>query len=140
MEYEKLLIGELVGLARATEGNEHLITDEVTQVITDTLSANAIGEEDFPVFRERIENTKRLMVPDCFLCACPCGRTSAYDMSRIEQETPEIRAVKERILSQLKALSAAQPGTERDTRLYRGLIAIGLEGYSADELWSIFTV
>ncbi len=35
--WEQLLLGELIGLARATDGNEHLITDELTGIIQEIL-------------------------------------------------------------------------------------------------------
>jgi len=75
----KKLLGELVGVARATEGNEHLISESVTGIVTVLLAANVLTEGQYTVYSSKIHGAKRKMVPDCFLCARPCGRTAALE-------------------------------------------------------------
>ena len=124
------LIGALIGLARATDGSEHLINPDATRVIRDALAPDADPETHLP----RIEAEKRKMVPDCFLCASPCGRTASYDMTRLDTAPEAIRTLKFQILAALRTLAAA--GTA-DHLLYRGLIAIGMDDYGIPELQSI---
>ena len=89
--WEEKLLGELVGLARATEGNEHLITEPVTQIIADILRANIQNEAQYTAFSAQIDAAKREMVPDCFQCANPCGRTAALDLKTLEGESRQIQ-------------------------------------------------
>jgi len=135
--YEKL-IGALIGLARATDGNDHLITTESTSAIVAGLTADSSDAEDLKNCLSRAEAAKRNMVPDCFLCANPYGRTSAYDLRRIEEENADIRDTKYRILRNLRTLAAMELDPSRELLLYRGLVALGLEGYTVEELHSVF--
>lgn len=121
--YKSILIGELIGLARATDGNEHLITPSATQVIRKILATEdqALNEGAFTLLWAEILEEKRKMVPDCFLCAAPCGKTSAYDLSAIENHIEEHRDFKGRILSQLTTSDLSEE------RLYKGLIILGMD-------------
>ena len=136
--WEQQLIGELIGLARATEGNEHLITESVTKIIADVLTARIQNEAQYAAFFNKIVEVKREMVPDCFLCANPCSRTSAFDLRELKRESEQIRQIKLTILEQLKALAASQRNSQMDQKLYRGLLIIGLDGYSSAELTELF--
>jgi len=135
---QKLLLGALVGLARATDGNEHLITERITAVITQCLFAVSSGDDRLQYFIDLATSAKRELVPDCFKCANPCGRTSPYDLSELERAPADIQEVKYRILRSL--LEIAKQGTKPQTTssLYRGLILIGLDGYSAAELNDLY--
>jgi len=121
------LIGALIGLARATEGNEHLISAAVADVAAAALCA----ETEFDTLLQRIETVKREIVPDCYLCASPCGRNNAYDLNRWEQEPEEIQTLKAQLLDTLRDL--ARQGC-RDRMLFRMLIALGIDGYAAADL------
>ena len=114
--FEKTLLSQLIGLARATDGNEHLITAESTKAIVSCLNAHISTEQRLAEYLSRVEDVKRKMVPDCFLCANPCGRTSAYDLSLIDQEEPDIRNIKYSILSQLIEISKTWPDKETEIR------------------------
>ena len=127
------LIGELIGLARATDGNEHLISDHSTTVIRACLTASPDFEEALNAYLSRVEEAKREMVPDCFLCANPCGKTAAFDLSQLESLPTDLRNAKQKILEALQ--DAAYPAPE--AALYRGLIALGMDGLSAEFLDSI---
>lgn len=131
--YDKL-IGALIGLSRATDGNEHLISSSSTAVIIESLTAH---EDDRSILEEllrRAGDEKRKMVPDCFLCANPCGRTSDFDLAQLQRADPEIRELKVQILSGLKRIAASAPGIYDEKLLYKGLVVIGMEDYSADDL------
>lgn len=131
--YKARLIGELIGIARATDGNEHLISARSTALIREALSVSLNGETELRAYLSRAEEVKRAMVPDCFLCANPCGRTAAFDLGELDSLSEEEREVKQRILMGLMQASEETP----ETALYRGLIALGMEGLSLDTLNSI---
>lgn len=136
--FRKTLIGALVGLARATEGNEHLITPDSTAAILDCLSASLSDEAEYRQLLGRVEEAKRKMVPDCFLCANPCGRTSAYDLRQIGLEPSDVQEVKAQILEKLLSIPQTPLDEAAERCLYRGLICLGLEGYTGKELHDIF--
>lgn len=126
-EYETLM-GELIGLARATDGNEHLITPSATEVIRVCLHAAHTTTGDISCLQERILEEKRKMVPNCFVCANPCGRTSAFDFS--ELPAGPIRALKLTLLDALCAAADSVP----EPILYRDLVIIGIPDYTEEDL------
>ena len=136
--WEQKLIGELIGLARATDGSEHLITESITQILADVLTAHLETETQYNAYFQKVDAAKRMMVPNCFLCANPCGRTAAFDMCLLEGESEPVRQSKLAILEELRTLAAAQRNPEQDRKLYRGLVLIGMEGYSSSELTALF--
>lgn len=136
--WEEMLLGELVGLARATDGNEHLITQAVTEMIAEILRANVRSESGYHAYSGKIDAAKREMVPDCFLCANPCGRTSALDLKNLKGESQQIQETKLAILSKIRTISCAERSQDDDLKLYRGLVILGLEGYSPEELTALF--
>ena len=136
--WEEKLLGELVGLARATDGNEHLITESITDLIAEILTANVCSEAQYSSFNSKIDAAKREMVPDCFHCANPCGRTAALDWKTLESESRQIRETKFAILADLRNLAGSDRSREMDLKLYRGLVILGLEGYSPEELTTLF--
>lgn len=140
------LTGALIGLARATEGNEHLISSTSTAVVVEGLYAaipNGVYEDAaLKRLLERVEEEKRKMVPNCFECASPCGRTSGYNMAKLWDEEEEIRALKEKLLHTLRETAACifrgavpeNPREKAEKDLYKGLIAIGIEGFAVPDL------
>lgn len=127
------LIGELIGLARATEGNEHLISDSSTAVILEALTAvNTLDAESLESMLRKVEAEKRKMVPNCFCCASPCGRTNACDLKMLQQEEPYTQIRKQQILTKLTQGAPKDPKT-----LYTALIALGIEGIDPKILESI---
>ena len=121
------LLGELIGLARATEGNEHLITPAVTAVVIRCLAAAEQPEEKLESLLAEVEEEKRNMVPNCFCCASPCGRNNAFDLQKLREEPVDIQTKKRQILEGLQAL--ATDGSETPADIFcTGLIAVGIEG------------
>ena len=126
-EINEKVIGALIGLARATDGNEHLISDDATAVIMEGLTS--CDEQ----ILEKIDTEKRKMVPGCFACASPCGRTAAFDLAELNKADEDIRWLKMQILKRLQMLASAPKNTDR-TLFYKGLIVVGMEDYTADDL------
>jgi len=56
----------------------------------------------------------------------------------VEGETLEVQDVKPSILRELQKIAASSQNREQDQKPYRGLVILGLEGYSSEELTSLF--
>ena len=136
--WEEKLLGELVGLARATDGNEHLITQTVTDIVAEILTTNVRSESEYNLYSGKIDSSKREMVPDCYLCENPCGRTAALDLKNLKDESQPVQESKYAILREIRTLAASERSREKDLKLYRGLVILGLEGYSPEELTALF--
>lgn len=136
---EKKLIGALIGMARATDGNEHLISLSSTAVAVAALTATS--PEHMQQLLGRVEDEKRKMVPDCFKCANPCGRTAAYNLDRLEQVDSEVRELKLRLLSGVRRIAASAPEVRKqaESLIYMGLVVIGMEDYTAEDLKTVLT-
>lgn len=133
---EKVLIGALIGLARATEGNEHLITPQTTELIRECLNICPDSWDSLDHWLGKVEEEKRNIVPNCFYCACPCGRTSAYDLAEMEKEPEDVRHVKLRILREIREYAKQQDFPSHV--LYRGLILVGIVGYDPEVMYDTF--
>lgn len=131
--YLRVLIGELIGLARATDGNEHLITPESTLLLRECLSSRPSDSCQLQILLNKVAAVKQKMVPDCFFCANPCGRTSAFDLSELQTESDAVQAVKAQIIKALLNMDSRTP----DTSIYRGLIALGMADLSEAFLHTI---
>lgn len=144
------LLGALVGLARVTDGNEHLIRSSCTALIAEVLSfvlTSSKPEKDIlEDYIKRIEEEKWQLVPDCRFCASPCGRHNAYDLARLYSADPEIRDLKYLLLSGACRIAACArrwqllgQSKELDRFLYTALIVIGIDDYSLQDLLSLIT-
>lgn len=130
------LIGALIGLARAADGSEHLITPSVTKVIVEGLAAT--DEAELEALIRRAEFEKRQMVPNCFTCAMPCGRTSDYDMRKLHTAEEDVRELKSVILRGIRNLAAKEVCDISVERFfYKALFAIGMDDWGTKELQPI---
>lgn len=132
------LLGELIGLARATDGNEHLISPSSTAAVAECLAASReeLSGPRLEALLRWVEEEKRKMVPNCFCCAAPCGKTSAYDLRLLEREDTQSRQLKQQLLSEIAAL-AAQGRMDAPDVFYQSLIAVGIEGIDIQILESL---
>lgn len=121
------VLGCLIGLVRATEGNEHLLTDETARIVRDGL-LGADGD-----ILQRIDREKRRLVPMCYDCAAPCGRTNAYDVRKLSRQSEPERSLRLSILQLLRQKAERCP----EQLLYRGVYALGMEDWLADDLQPI---
>ncbi len=125
------LTGALIGLIRAADGNE-LVTGETHRLLTDGLALTGKMTPDPIEVRTmiaRVRGEKHRLVPDCSVCASPCGRTADYDMCLLTAAEPSVRSLKEKILSEAQTLASRAPLTpEVQTLLERALFAVGEEG------------
>lgn len=125
---EDKLLGALVGLARATDADEHLTTPTATALILRALNGSDAETE---ALLARAGEEKQKIVPNCATCAAPCGRTADYDMKKLHSALPPVREAKLRILQALKAL-AANFRADNSVLLYKGLIYLGLDDLEMD--------
>lgn len=141
------LFGALIGLSRATFGNEDLMTSSTFAVVLEALSSTSCESDAKPEqlsdLIRRINEEKYKLVPSCFYCSSPCGRTSNYDMKDLDTAAEDVRSLKFFILSELCDLaarldSAAHSLPTFEALVYRALACIG-EDWNADELSTVLT-
>ncbi len=129
------LLGELIGIARAVDGNDHLLRPQTDVLVRQALAA--AGEplpeaQRLALLKEAVLQEKQVLVPGCFACAAPCGRTAAHDMARLKEEPAEVQALKEKLL--LRLFDAAAEDALPASALYPPLFALGWEGVGEEEL------
>ena len=139
------LTGALIGLARATVGNEDLMTAETDKLMLEglftTITNVNFNNETIDVLMARIRAEKQRFVPDCSVCTSPCGRTNDYDMCEIWEADEDIRSLKSLILFGIRGMAAyayhaAVLGyTDKAVNdfFYKALFVIGMD-YGMDEL------
>lgn len=126
------LVGRLVGLVRAAEGNEDLVDAGTIKVIREAL-ANDVDSR-IADLEARIAAEKRRLAPDCITCAVKCGRTDDWDPASLDEEGDEVRALK---LSLIEHLGVNAKGMTDDDIL-RALYHIGLAGMEPQDLEPFF--
>ena len=143
------LTGVLVGLARATEGNESLITASTDDIVIDGLFATITNvnfdADALRVLIERAEDEKKKLAPGCYACASSCGKTRNYDMNALWNADEDIRSLKSLILFGIRGIAAyayhaAALGYTDGTVtrfFYKALYAIGRDDWGMDELLPI---
>ncbi len=139
------LTGALIGLARAAEGNEDLITKETDRLILKGLftTVTNVNFDDASILAlmERVHAEKARLIPNCFGCAASCGRNDDYDMHSLWSADEDIRSLKSLILFGIRGIAAyayhaAVLGyTDEDVNrfFYRALQTIGMD-LTMDEL------
>ena len=125
------LVGRLVGLVRAAEGNEDLVDAGTMDLIREALAGDDSRIADLEA---RIAAEKRRLAPDCITCAVKCGRTDDWDPSSLDEDGAEMRALK---LSLIEHLGGNAKGMTDDDIL-RALYHIGLAGLEPQDLEPFF--
>ena len=143
------LTGALIGLARAAGGNEHLITEEMNQLVLEglftTITNVNFNDETLKILINKIENAKKKLVPDCFTCSGSCGRNDNFDMNTLWTTDEDVRSLKSLILFGIRGMAAyayhaSVLGYTDETIskfLYKALFAIGMKDWGMDELLPI---
>ena len=143
------LTGALIGLARATEGNEQLVTEEMNQLVLEglftTITNVNFNDEILKLLIDKIEDTKKKLVPNCFTCSDSCGRNNNFDMSTLWTTDEDIRSLKSLILFGIRGMAAyayhaSVLGYTDETIskfFYKALFAIGMKDWEMDELLPI---
>ena len=143
------LTGALIGLARATEGNEQLVTEEMNQLVLEglftTITNVNFNDETLKLLIDKIEDTKKKLVPNCFTCSDSCGRNNNFDMSTLWTTDEDIRSLKSLILFGIRGMAAyayhaSVLGYTDETIskfFYKALLAVGMKDWGMDELLPI---
>ena len=143
------LTGALIGLARATEGNEQLVTEEMNQLVLEglftTITNVNFNDETLKLLIDKIEDTKKKLVPNCFTCSGSCGRNDNFDMNTLWTTDEDIRSLKSLILFGIRGMAAyayhaSVLGYTDETIskfFYKALFAIGMKDWGMDKLLPI---
>ena len=143
------LTGALVGLARAAEGNEHLVTEEMNQLVLEGLFTTVtnvnFNDETLKILIYKIENAKKKLVPNCFTCSGSCGRNDNFDMNTLWTTDEDVRSLKSLILFGIRGMAAyayhaSVLGYTDETIskfFYKALFAIGMKDWGMDKLLPI---
>ena len=148
MTLQEKLIGALIGITRASNGNESILTKDTDKLVVESLlatSPNAVANEDtLQSLIDRAVEEKKRIIPNCFYCESTCLRKMDYDMTSMQHEDAGVCSVKLEILAELQKLAAISYkeeldgifNKERKEFFYTALYAIGMD-WSEDELHSV---
>lgn len=104
---ENSIISVLIGLVGVCETNPK--TEYTDSLVIKALAFPLIYPNlDKPLTQEIIDEIraeKNTLSPNCAACTSPCGNTSDYDMTQIDQAEDDIRNAKRQILSELQTLA-----------------------------------
>ena len=143
------LTGALIGLARAAEGNEHLVNEEMNQLVLEGLFTTVtnvnFNDETLKILIYKIENAKKKLVPNCFTCSGSCGRNDNFDMNTLWTTDEDVRSLKSLILFGIRGMAAyayhaSVLGYTDETIskfFYKALFAVGMRDWGMDELLPI---
>ena len=143
------LTGALIGLARAVEGNEHLVNEEMNQLVLEGLFTTVtnvnFNDETLKILIYKIENAKKKLVPNCFTCSGSCGRNDNFDMNTLWTTDEDVRSLKSLILFGIRGMAAyayhaSVLGYIDETIskfFYKALFAVGMKDWGMDELLPI---
>ena len=143
------LTGALIGLARATEGNEQLVTEEMNQLVLEglftTITNVNFNDETLKLLIDKIEDTKKKLVPNCFTCSDSCGRNNNFYMNTLWTTDEDIRSLKSLILFGIRGMAAyahhaSVLGYTDETIskfFYKALFEIGMKDWGMDKLLPI---
>lgn len=143
------LTGVLIGIARAVDGNAHLISGSTDKIVREGLAAalpNGNSEDDsLSALIRRAEEEKRKLIPLCYECASPCGKNNNYDMRRLYAAEEDICSLKLLILCGIRSMAAyacraadlGRTDQEVNRFFYQALFVIGEESFEVPELLSV---
>ncbi len=140
------LTGALIGLTRATEGNEHLVNEHTDKLIIEGLFATLtnvnFNNETLKELIKKVDAEKERLVPDCYHCESSCGRNENFDMESLWNDHEDIRSLKSLILFGIRGIAAyayhaavlGYTDKEIQNFFYKALFAIGMKDWGMEEL------
>ena len=103
------LTGALIGLARVTDNapdvNEGTWRLMIEGLFTTVTNVN-FNENTLKKLIDRVHEEKARLMPDCSVCASPCGRTTDFDMAEVWEAQEDIRSLKSLILFGVRGMAA----------------------------------
>ena len=148
-ELQDQLTGALIGLARATEGNEELVTADTHKLVLEALFTTItnvnFNNDTITALIKRVEAEKERLVPRCFSCSSACGRNDNYDMKKLWEADEDIRSLKSLILFGIRGVAAyayhasvlGYSDESINNFFFKALFAIGMDDWGMDELLPI---
>ncbi len=142
------LTGALIGLARAVEGNAHLITQDMDRLVMEglftTITNVNFNDETISALIDRVHREKEHMVPNCLLCDSACGKSNDYDLKELWDGDEDIRSLKSLILFGIRGMAAyayhaavlGYTDPEVNRFFYKALFAVGTD-WGLEELLPI---
>ena len=126
------LTGALIGLAGAID-DPAVASAETWTIMTEGLMATApdaclddtatapdvcLSDAALETLIQNVRAEKARLAPGCSSCTAPCGRTADYDMQALWTAEEEVRALKLRILADLREIAAhiAHAPAQQDER------------------------
>lgn len=143
------LTGVLIGLARATEGNEDIVNQNTYRLMIEglftTITNVNFSNEKISGYIRQIEDEKQRLIPNCSCCASSCGRNDNYDMQRLWNADEDIRSLKSLILFGVRGMAAyayhamVLGYTDEAVNQFfiKALFAVGMDDWGMDELLPI---
>ncbi|MGN1341498.1 MAG: hydroxylamine reductase [Oscillospiraceae bacterium] len=140
------LTGALIGLSRAIEGNEDLLTDRTFRLIIEglfsTLTNVSFNNETLKQRINDIRHEKSRYASHCGSCAVPCGKSSDYDMQKLWTADEDIRSLRSLILFGVRGMAAyayhamSLGYTDDDVNRFfvKALFSVGRDDWGMEEL------
>ena len=69
-----------------------------------TITNVNFNDETLKLLIDKIEDTKKKLVPNCFTCSDSCGRNNNFDMSTLWTTDEDIRSLKSLILFGIRGM------------------------------------
>lgn len=141
------LIGVLIGLARAadanTRSNDNTYGLLVKGLLMDVTNANCDGGAVQALIDE-VHGEKQRLVPDCAVCASPCGRNNDFDVADLYNAEEDVRSLKSLILFGIRDTAvyahntgeSGNPDKTINELIAKALFAIG-DAWSAANLLAV---
>ena len=129
---DKLLYA-IIGFVRAMENNEDLVTDYTAKLICDGYIAySKTDTEEAKRLRTLIREEKRRLIPLCFECANPCGRTDdcTYEQRWGNDDTKDIKS---QMICVLADLSKKNPDKSAIDLIYRATFTLGIDYWEKEK-------
>lgn len=137
--YSKLL-SELIGLIRAIDSNEHMISTSTNDAIIEALKTN-INDSNMQNIIKKIELEKRKIIPDCYKCMHPCGKSEALNIDDLFNENIKIFNLKNEILMTLININKEKLNqilASPYNIIYKSLYYIGIINIDFDLLLKVY--
>ena len=127
MTQKDKLTGMLIGLARATYGNDDIITPDTYPVM---IKALAVDDSQADEMMKAVEEEKYRIVPDCAVCPVKCGRNEDYDLEQLDSLPLEEKEIKLTLLETVRRLAKCVKTTDSETNSYltKALMMAGTPG------------
>lgn len=110
------LIGAVIGLARAAEGNRNRPDDAAHRALLLAMQLAGDPNPDIQALTASIaalHAAKARLIPRCAVCTKPCGRNDDFDWNGFTEQTPTLKVLKLEVLTSLSTL-ATKLATCRD--------------------------